>query len=320
MRSPLGWWHRTALALLAACGCSGPAAGPPAGGTAVCDRLVPEAVAPAISCTPLALGPGYDGCTASNLACGPVRGCLLERNEALTSVVTTTRGAAPAGFVPPATLLPPMGTPITGKGSGWFTRGDGTLATGSCAFPPVDDIMVAALTSQQFGNADWCGACAEVVGRAGTRVRIVIVDQCSGCAPGGLDLAAGADSPYVMLNLPGNPDTCRDGWLPLTWRVVPCETTGGLVVHYLAGYNRFTPAVQVRNHRLPLVKLEELFRGVWTEIPRRADNKYVLQDRTQVSEVGLPLTLRVTAIDGSTIAGTFPPFAPGSSHEATHQY
>jgi expansin (peptidoglycan-binding protein) len=180
--------------------------------------------------------------------------------------------------------------------------------------------MVAALTSQQFGNADWCGACAEVVGRAGTRVRIEIVDQCTGCAPGGLDMPNGTSTPYEMLNLPGNPDTCRDGLQPITWKIVPCETSGGIVVHYVEGYNAYTPAVQIRNHRLPLVKLEEQYLGQWVDLPRRADNKYVLPSRTSAASVTLPITIRVTAEDGSTITGAFPPFVAGVNHETTDQF
>lgn len=289
-------------------------------GTTVCNRVVPESVSPSIPCTPQPLGSGYDGCSGSNTACGPVLGCVLERNESIAETISTSRAGPQAGFQPPARALPSMGTSVTGRGSAWFTRGDGTLATGSCSLPPVKDIMVAALTSQQFGNADWCGACAEVVGRSGTRVRIEIVDQCSGCAPGGLDLAAGADSPYVMLNLPGNPDTCRDGLLPITWKIVPCEVNGGIVVHYVDGYNVYTPAIQIRNHRLPLVKFEEFYLGQWLDVPRRADNKYVLPDRTSSATVGLPITIRVTAEDGSTITGTFPPFVAGGNHEASDQF
>jgi expansin (peptidoglycan-binding protein) len=305
------------------CGSSSPVqqvAPQPPDGTTVCDRIVPSSVSPPIACTPLPLGGNYDGCTGSNLACGPVQGCILERNEEVSQVVPTSLLNSPAGYEPPSTLLPPAGTAITGRGSGWFTRGDGTLAKGSCSFPAVKDIMVAALTSQQFGNADWCGACAEVVGRSGTRVRVEIVDQCSGCAPGGLDLAAGPDSPYVMLNVPGNPDTCRDGLLPITWKIVPCETRGGIVVHYVEGYSVYSPAVQIRNHRLPLVRLEEYYLGQWSDIPRTADNKYVLNSRTSPTSVGLPLTIRVTAIDGSTITGTFPSFVAGTNFEATSQY
>jgi len=288
----------------------------------VCSRIVPESVAPSIDCTPLPLASGvYDGCSISNTPCGPVYGCLLERNETVGSVVATTYSPSVTGYTPPQTTLfgsaPPMGTVVTGKGSGWFGRGDGTLATGSCAFPPVNDIMVAALTSQQFGNADWCGACAEVVGRSGERVRVEIVDQCTGCAPGGLDLASGADSPYEMLNLPGNPDVCRDGLQPISWKLVPCEASGGIVIHYVAGYNRYTPAVQIRNHRLPIVKLEDYYNGVWNERQRTADNKYFLVTRDGTA---LPLTLRVTAVDGATITGTFPAFVPDDNYEASSQF
>ncbi len=290
-----------------------------AGGDAtVCSRVVPESVSPTISCVSPPVGAEYDGCSQANKACGPVYGCVTERNETVESVIQTEYTPPPSGYQPPTTLLPAMGTTITGTGSGWFGRGDGTEATGSCGLPPLRNIMAAALTARQFGNADWCGACAEVVGRAGTRVRITIVDQCAGCADGGLDIASGDDSPMRMLNVEGHPDTCRTGRMPIAWKIVPCETSGGIVVHYRRGYNRWTPAVQIRNHRLPLAKLEDYVGDAWVNIQRQANNVYRLAARS--SNEAVPIRLRITAMDGSQITGTFPAYDAEKSYEASSQF
>ena len=178
--------------------------------------------------------------------------------------------------------------------------------------------MGAALTMRQFGQADWCGACAEVVGRSGQRVRVMIIDQCAGCADGGLDLPSGEDSPYRMLNLPGNPDVCRTGLQPIEWRIVPCETDGGVIVHYTEGFNQWTPAIQIRNHRLPIVRVDDFVEGQWREIDREAHNQYYLTPRSDSQ--AQPLIIRVTAIDGSQISGTFPPFEAGMNYETRHQF
>jgi expansin len=285
----------------------------------VCDRIVPESLLPSINCTPKSVGADYDACSGANLACGPVTGCVLERNAAIEGNVIVTYSGPVAGYAPPATLLPAMGTYMNGKGTGWFGRNDGTTTTGSCAFPPQRNIMVAALSTRQFGDADWCGACAEVVGSSGRRVRIQIVDQCAGCEDDSLDLGAGDDSPYEMLETTESHPVCQPyGGQPIRWRVVPCETVGGIVVRYMAGFNHWTPSVRILNHRLPIAKLEDQIGGVWQEIPRQADNAYHL--RSGDENPGGSIIIRITAVDGSTIQGAFPAFAENQDHEADAQF
>jgi len=285
----------------------------------VCERVVPEDVSPAIDCTPMSIGPEYDGCSEANRACGGVIGCVLERNEAIDGNVEVKYSGPVAGFAPPETLLPAMGTYMDGMGTGWFGRGDGTTATGSCTLPPVRNIMAAALSVRNFGNADWCGACAEVTGSSGQRVRVQIVDQCAGCEDYSLDLGAGTDSPYEMLATSEPHDVCLPyGGQPIHWRVVPCETVGGVVVHYVPGFNRYTPAIQIRNHRLPIVRVEDQVDGVWADIERQAHNQFYL--RSTGDGEARPLVLRITAVDGSAIEGEFPPYAEDMNYEANAQF
>jgi expansin (peptidoglycan-binding protein) len=295
---------------------------PEAGGDAddqtVCSRTVPDSVMPSIDCTPKVYGQGWDGCSA-NTPCGSVTGCLGERGvEPMQGTITTDYAPGSPDFVPPGTKLPAAGTSIDAVATGWFARGDGTLATGSCALPPVRDIMVAALSSKQFGSAEWCGACAEVVGLSGWRVRIMLIDQCTGCTDFGLDMGAGEDSPFNMIDDPSITASCRVASQPIRWKIVPCEVAGGVIVDYLEGFNAWTPAVRIRNYRIELVKLEERISDAWVELPRTADNKYLLTPRS--SDAGGSNTLRFTAIDGARISGTFPPFEPGARWETTTQF
>ncbi len=289
------------------------------GSQTVCSRTVPESVAPSISCTPAQVGKGYDGCSGANQGCGSLSGCPLERNEAIDGTVDTTYTPPVASFQPPATLLPSMGTTINGYASGWFARGDGTAATGSCGLPPVRNIMVTAISMKQFGNADWCGTCAEVVGRSGRRVRVEIIDQCTGCPENWIDMGAGTDSPFNMLDV-SNPPVCTqaNGEQPVAWKVVPCETQGGIVVHYTEGFNNYTPALQLRNYRLSVVKLEDQVKGTWATVERQAHNQYYIHSPGDGKP--FPVTLRITAIDGSTITGTFPSYAENKNYEATSQF
>jgi expansin len=286
-----------------------------------CLRTVPESVEPAIPCTPYTVGSAeYDGCSGSNLACGPVFGCPVDRYGTVSGTIPTQYAPGPAGFHAPMTALQAaMGDNIQGKASGWFDWQKVDSMTGSCSYPPAKDLMIGALNGVQYGNGEWCGACAEIVGRSGKRVRILIMNLCPGCPDGWLDLAAGKDSPYDLLNVIDPSLQCLDGAIPITWKVVPCETQGGIVIHYQLGWNQLGPAIQVRNHRLPLIKLEEYLDGAWYEVQRQNFNVFTTQARAG-QDVGQPLTLRITAIDGATITGTFPPYEGDADHEASSQF
>lgn len=305
-------------------GLDGAVAGPcvPADQQISCLRTVPESIAPAISCTPKKAGsPGYDGCTP-NTPCGTLNGCPLERCDPVDGVVEAIHTTGSPSFVPPATLLPPMGTEMLGRGTGWFARGDGTPDLGSCGYPAVRNLTGVALSTKNFGHADWCGACAEVVSESGRRVRVQIVDQCTGCKALSLDIPGGADTPFGLLTDPnfatGYQCAGYDGSLPISWHIVPCEVEGGILVAYLEGFSAWSPAIRLLNHRLNVVMLEEQFGGQWTTLARQDDNKYFLAARTGAAPV--PVVLRVTAIDGATVTATLPAFEPGKLYEAKGQF
>lgn len=287
-----------------------------------CIRTVPESIAPTIDCTPPKPGtPEYDGCTP-NTPCGALNGCPLELCDPTDELVEAAYAPGPPGFIPPPTLLPPAGTEMLGRGTGWFARDDGTLDTGTCSFTPVRNLTGVALSTKNFGKADWCGACAEVVSESGKRVRVQIVDQCAGCDEQSLDMPAGADTPFSMLTDPDFQTAYQcpgyDGSLPISWHIVPCETEGGLRISYLEGFNAWQPAVRFSNHRLAIVRVEEQWEGAWKTLDRLEDNKYFLTPRP--TDAPTPMVLRVTAIDGSTITATFPPFEPIKIHEAKAQF
>lgn len=300
----------------------------------ICKRTVPESVLPSIACTPDPIGPAYDGCSRANKACGPVTGCVLERDEPIDGTVTTVLAAPPPSFVPPPAPadkgtkpIPGMGVTMHGTTSGWFARGDGTPAQGSCGYPPIRNLMATAISHTQFGSSDdrarfdsayWCGACAEVVGRSGRRIRVEIIDQCAGCEGDHLDIAAGADAPFSMMEDPTFGGTCPpNGEQPVDWKIVPCETCGGLVVHYVEGFNAGTPSLQLSNHRLPVVRFEIKHLGAWVEVRRESHNEYY---PPRDGEDALPLEIRVTDIEGATITGSFPVFVPGKTYEATSNF
>jgi hypothetical protein len=318
---------------------------------ASCTRTVPEDVASSIQCSADTAKPA--NCTAHQ-PCGAVTGCLLERNEAIVSMVQTTYVAGPSSYQPPAAPawpgsvpIAPMGTWMHGAATGWFARPltnepqlvSGTDQPGSCGFPPSRDLMIVAISSKQFGiennlGADkdgvysyayWCGACAELVGRSGRRVRVQVHTQCTGCPDNHIDLPASSeqdtrnDTPFAMIDDPqdGN-NVCEGGSQPVDWRIVPCETCGGIVLSYPDGFDRFTPAFFVDNHRIPIVKAEVKTGGSWVQVQRTSNNWFYPTRAT--SEINSSMEVRVIAIDGATITGAFPAYEAGKSYEASNQF
>lgn len=138
---------------------------------------------------------------------------------------------------------------------------------GSCMFDPTpNDLMVAAMNAEQYDNAGACGAFVDVTGPRGS-VRVRIVDLCPECRAGHLDLGAQA---FARIADP------RLGRVPITWRWVSPPLDGPIAYHFKDGSNRWWTAVQIRNHRNPIAKLEYSTGGNrWVNVPRMQYNYFV---------------------------------------------
>ena len=172
--------------------------------------------------------------------------------------------------------------------SGEGTYYDATGA-GACSFDaqPGGELLVAAMNAPQFAGSGVCGMCARVVGPAG-EVTVRIVDLCPECASGDLDLSPDAFARIAEL---------ERGRVPITWREVPCAVSGPIGYHFQDGANAFYTAIQVRNHRYPIAKLEAEVDGAYVEIERLEYNYFVEAD-------GLgdgPYALRVTDTRGHVV-------------------
>jgi expansin len=177
--------------------------------------------------------------------------------------------------------------PVESRGEGTYYSATGA---GNCSFDATpNDLMVGAMNAVDYGTADWCGACVEVDGPDGSVV-VRIVDQCPECPQGDIDLsreAFGMISPLAA------------GRIAITWREVPCTVTGPIAYHFKDGANQWWTAIQIRNHRYPIAKLEakDAASGTYHEIPR-VEYNYFVED----SGLGPgPYTLRVTDTYGHVI-------------------
>jgi expansin (peptidoglycan-binding protein) len=165
---------------------------------------------------------------------------------------------------------------------------------GNCSFPPSpENLDVAAMNIGQYQDSAVCGACAEIEGPKGN-LRVRIVDSCPDCPTlGHLDLSREA---FAKIADP------VAGRVNVRWRMVTCDVQGPVRYHIKDGSSQWWTAIQVRNHRVPVTKLEYWKNGAWVNVKRESYNYFV-----DPSGMGTgPLKVRVTASDGQTLEDTLP--------------
>lgn len=178
--------------------------------------------------------------------------------------------------------------PDAETGDGTYYAADGS---GNCSFDASpDDLLVAAMNHPDYGTAGWCGACVEVTGPKGT-VTVRVVDQCPECAKGALDL-----SPQAFDQIADH----AAGRVTITWHEVACAVSGPIAYHFKDGSNPFWTAIQVRNARYPIAKLEAMTGGAYVELPRLDYNYFVKADGLGAG----PYQLRVTDQRGHVVEDT----------------
>lgn len=169
----------------------------------------------------------------------------------------------------------------------YYTFADGR---GNCGFPATpNDLMVGAMNQTDYDGSYACGTCVEITGPDST-IDIRIVDQCPECKPGDIDLSPLAFEKIAAREL---------GRVPISWHVIPCPVTGPIVYHFKDGSNPWWTAVQIRNHRYPVLRLEYLdSNGQFVDIPRTDYNYFVKADGMGPG----PYTFRVTDLVGQTLS------------------
>lgn len=192
---------------------------------------------------------------------------------------------------PPVAEPPGTGVPITDRREGKVSP-YGTDGSGNCNYPPnAQDMDVVALSPTNYNAGASCGACVEVEGPNGT-VRARVVDICPACAPEKMVLSQQA---YAKVAPPESPE------VTMRWRLVSCAVEGPIKYHIKEGSSQYWAAIQLRNHRLPVHKMEWLKEGAWVEVKRESYNYFV-----QPGMGPGPVRLRVTASSGQMLEDTLP--------------
>lgn len=192
--------------------------------------------------------------------------------------------------------------------SGVATYYDAT-GDGACMFgPSPGDLMVAAMNAEEYNHAAYCGAYVQVNGAKGS-VIVRIVDLCPECQAGHLDLSREA---FAAI------DDLVKGRVPITWRVISPPLSGPIAYHFKDGSNQWWTAVQIRNHRNPIAKVEyRLNNGTWVNVPR-TDYNYFVQTNPGMG-VG-PYTFRVTDMYGNMLTDSGIPFIENGTINGAGQF
>jgi expansin len=180
---------------------------------------------------------------------------------------------------------------------------------GACMFgPSPNDLNVAALNAADYDNAAWCGAYLHVTGPKG-EVTIRVVDLCPDCQAGQLDLSREAFAQIADLPL---------GRVSITWQLVSPAISGPIAYHFKDGSNQWWTAVQVRNHRNPVAKLEYLRDGgSWVPVGRTSYNYFV---QTNPGMGPGPYTFRVTDIYGHILVDAGIPHRENATVSGASQF
>lgn len=142
----------------------------------------------------------------------------------------------------------------------------GATGEGACLFDASpDDLMVAALNAEEYDNAAFCGAYLHVTGPKAT-ITVRIVDLCPECKAGHLDLSQEA---FALIAEP------VQGRVAITWQLISPALTGPITYHFKEGSNQWWTAVQIRNHRNPIAKVEYFDGSQWVNVARTEYNYFV---------------------------------------------
>ncbi len=174
----------------------------------------------------------------------------------------------------------PVPTPLTGSYSDWnrehssYATYTGSGYTGGAALldPIASDMEITALNPEDYNSygvqAALAGAYLEVSGDKGSTI-VYVTDLYPEGAPGALDLC------------PTSFDKIGDmvkGKIDIKWHVVAAPVTGNVSYRIKEGSTKSWLAVQVRNHKYPVLKMEYYRNDTWIDMKKMPWNHFVTEN------------------------------------------
>jgi len=192
--------------------------------------------------------------------------------------------------------------------SGEATYYDFADGSGNCGFDKSpEDLMIGAMNHDDYADSAACGACVELTGPNGA-LTIRVVDQCPECPKGDIDLSPDAFAKIADLSA---------GRVPISWQYAGCAVDGPIRYHFKEGSNPYWTAVQIRNHRYAVAKLEyQSPDGSWKAVERLDYNFFV-----EASGMGAgPYAFRVTDVYGQVLEDSGVPFVEAGDSPGKAQF
>jgi len=183
--------------------------------------------------------------------------------------------------------------------SGYATYTGSGYSGGNARLDPIPpDMEITALNAEDYNSygvpASLAGAYLEVKGSKGSTV-VYVTDKYPEGAPGALDLCP--TSFGKIGDIPA-------GKIDISWRVVKAPITGNFVYSFMASDCQWWAAIQVRNHKYPVLKMEYYKDGKWNNM-RKEPYNYFIGENMGTS----PLQVRITDIRGQVVTDTLPALA-----------
>jgi expansin len=171
---------------------------------------------------------------------------------------------------------------------------------GNCSEEYPSNQLYAAMNQTQYDNSNACGACAEV-SRQGTTKKVVvkILDRCPECPNGNIDLSKTA---FLKIG------TVAEGIIPISWKYIECPNLPKISIRIKEGSSRYWIALQIRNHKYMVKKLEiKNNNGVYETLPKEIYN-YFIDNNGIFNGNGPdgPYSLRITDVSGNIITTNIP--------------
>jgi expansin (peptidoglycan-binding protein) len=167
---------------------------------------------------------------------------------------------------------------------------------GAALLDPISSTMeITALNPTDYNaygvKAAMAGAYLEVKGAKGSTI-VYVTDLYPEGAAGALDLCPTSFAKIGEMSA---------GKINIQWHVVKAPITGNFSYRIKEGSSQWWAAIQVRNHKYPVLKMEYYSNGKWIAMEKMQWNHFV------GTNMGTsPLNVRITDIRGKVVTDTLP--------------
>ncbi|RDU24074.1 Expansin-YoaJ [Anaerosacchariphilus polymeriproducens] len=195
-------------------------------------------------------------------------------------------------------LLICVSLPVLAAGTetnyGYATYTGSGYSGGAALLDPIPSNMeITALNPTDYNRfgvkAALAGAYLEVKGPKG-RTIVYVNDLYPEATKGGLDLCPTSFAKIGDMSA---------GKINVNWRIVKAPISGNVSYRIKEGSSQYWAAIQVRNHKYPVLKMEYLKDGQWINMEKTEWNHFIS------TNMGTrPVKIRMTDINGNTITDT----------------